>query len=1113
MLRLVGKLPKRSEVSCRRDNFVRICSYSGLEEPEMKSRNPAAEPEPTPSLIAKVVVPRRRLDIVRRPRLLDLLRQGNVGAVSIVRAPAGYGKTTLLVDLCHEAPADVCWLSLDEWDRDPAVFLQYLRLSLKTPSPGNEKVKKSASPPGDPRAALEEIARLFMSHQRETWLVLDDFHAIDQSPSVVELVDDLARRYPINCRLFLVSRTRPSLASLPKLRLAGSLIEVDAEQLVFTREEVRAFYETRGIGALPEEAIDRVLTATEGWPAAVTLLGDAHAVEESQPAASPEVSEYLSAEVFSRLSPDQQSFLLKTSVLDTLEAGACASLLALDPRGAEETLAMLPKLNLPITPLAGTGSICRLHPLLRDFLISKLRREDWGRYKALQRRAGNWYSGRGRIREAVWHLGEGEDWTSVVQLVLAEAPNAYKLGQWQTVVAWLGLIPTEELRRHPRLRLWEARILSRLSQTDESLRVITDALADQAMPDSVRAEFEASRAASLRIKGEVGAALDSARRSVELAVLGNAQIEVVTEARRELGLALVGVGAFSEAIEELRFALGMCVQRGDTEATAFLHGCLGSALGSLGDLAEAASHLEQARQKWLQVGNSKELSWVLNNLAMAYCNMGHEELARELFVECVAKARESGNRRAEAYALDSLADILRQCGSLTESAAMYHEVLELAADLGEMSLSALARTGLADVERQYGYMLNAERLARQALAGAQERGGEYEQALAHVALGRVERSRGDQRDAVRSFTTAQGLFERAGAKKELAECLLLLADALVPQRSGRALLNMTLERLPALVEAIGYDSFLVRHVSQMPALLQYAIARRISPGFYRQLLKRSALSKEAAVSPSTPGTRGTPPELPRVDVVAFGGMDVTLDGRRISSSEWESEKSRELFLLMLTTGRAFRRDELISSLWPDGERARSVSAFHSTIHRIRRALFPECLVEFGGLYQLNPAGAFQCDVTRFQALLKRIRGVRREAHEYHQLLSEAISLYRGPFVPSMDSEWADDLRRQLEERFVETAARLASKFFDDADYPEAIEVYERILSCDPLNEPACYKGLKCHLALGNQEAAATMYRRFRALLDAELGQEPGSAVERLSEEIIQATVGLQSRPP
>jgi DNA-binding SARP family transcriptional activator len=297
----------------------------------------------------------------------------------------------------------------------------------------------------------------------------------------------------------------------------------------------------------------------------------------------------------------------------------------------------------------------------------------------------------------------------------------------------------------------------------------------------------------------------------------------------------------------------------------------------------------------------------------------------------------------------------------------------------------------------------------------------------------------------------------------------------------------------------------------MPALLQYAISHRISPGFYKQLFKKSAVSKEATpLSPASDST-GRSLALPSVDVLAFGGMDITIDGRTMSSVEWESEKSRELFLLMLTTGRALRRDEIASALWPDTERARSVSAFHSTIHRIRKALYPECVIEFGGLYQLNPAASFQCDVTRFQALLKKARD--RRGEESHRALSDAITLYRGPFAPSLDSEWADDLRRQLEERFVEMAGRLAGKFFDDAEYVEAIEVYQKILSCDPLNEPACYKALKCHLALGNFEAAATMYRQFRALLDAELGQAPSLAVEKLSEEIIRATVGVQLRPP
>src|SRR5574341_2038813 len=133
----------------------------------MKNQNPAREKAVTPAIIAKVVVPRRRPDIVRRARLLEVLSRGEAGTVAIVRAPAGYGKTTLLGDLGHEASVDGCWLSLDEWDKDPAIFLQYLRLSLGMAA-DNRAFKRWDRIRRGPQVALEEIARLFLDHERET---------------------------------------------------------------------------------------------------------------------------------------------------------------------------------------------------------------------------------------------------------------------------------------------------------------------------------------------------------------------------------------------------------------------------------------------------------------------------------------------------------------------------------------------------------------------------------------------------------------------------------------------------------------------------------------------------------------------------------------------------------------------------------------------------------------------------------------------------------------------------------------------------------------------------------------------------------------------------------
>ena len=150
-----------------------------------------------------------------------------------------------------------------------------------------------------------------------------------------------------------------------------------------------------------------------------------------------------------------------------------------------------------------------------------------------------------------------------------------------------------------------------------------------------------------------------------------------------------------------------------------------------------------------------------------------------------------------------------------------------------------------------------------------------------------------------------------------------------------------------------------------------------------------------------------------------------IGGRELATSEWESEKSRELFLLLLVTGRPMTRDEIVAGLWPDGDRKRATSAFHSTLYRTRRALYSKVIVETGGWYSLQPEASFSSDVDRFLKLTQNHHPA-EDPGEQTRRLSEAIKVYGGLFAPNFFSEWAEEMRQKLQGRFLDAALRLGN---------------------------------------------------------------------------------------
>lgn len=1052
--------------------------------------------------MAKVTLPERRIIGVRRERLLEKMACAGPGSTVTIRAPAGYGKTTLLVDFLAEAGCAVCWLSLDEWDQDPAVFLQYLRLGVERGLGG-----PIAAPPAlDPRSALAQVAGLVAEHAGEVSIALDDAHWLDGSESL-SLLDYLLRRLPANARLFIATRSRVSLPSLPRLRLEGKALEITQADLAFTEAEVRQYLARTGSAEeANEERAREVVSVTQGWPAAVALLGGVAHADSGGGALSPEFGEYLAAEIYERLPRVIAEFLLKTSVLDVLDPPGCDAVLG--SGGSAALILDLERQSVPVVRIRGDAPRYRLHDLFRDFLRAKLCREREAEHAALQERAARWHLSQGRPGDAIWHFAQAELWEDAASTIEWEASQTYRAGRWHMLATWLNMLPADVLLKHPLLRLWRARILVRLGQPLRALRLIGWSIAavGEGQP-AVLAEFETVRAAALRVKGDVAASVVSARRAVDIAVGGNAPIEVVTEARKELGLALMAEGSFAEAVHELRTALEVAELRGDDEEAAFLSGCLGSALGSQGAVSESVVHLERARQRWSGIGNLQELSWVLNNLGMTYWQLGRVDLARRTFEEALQVARQGDNRRIEGYALVSLADIDRCSGQLASAQEMYERALPICEELGEMMLETLAQTGLADVFRRRRELAEAEIIARRALASARGRGSPLEDGLSRMALGRILRQQGKARDAVAELDAAARVFERLGAKKELAEALFYLVDARLPLRQGRSAVISDLQRIARLAHEIGHNHFLVQASAEAPRVAEYGTAKRLGGGFYRELL-RLGLALRGRSSERV--ARVEESGFPVIEVRAFSGCEVRIDGRVVQDVEWEGEKGKELFLLLLLRPQPARRDEVVAELWPDAGGRRASSAFHSTVYRVRQALYPECITESDGSYFLNSKGTFWCDVLEFESLLAQAEGVRDDESAWRERVRRAVALYRGSFAPEFASAWAEDLRIRLRGRFLGALRRLVDSLFARGEYIESIPLLERACAEDPYDEEACRKLMEAHAAAGNIHEALDAYRRFQEQVAAELGERPGAEIRQLYETLRTANPNLRS---
>ncbi len=460
-------------------------------------------------LRTKLYIPRKRSHLVPRPRLVEQINRGLEKKLTLISAPAGFGKTTLLSEWIPTSPRSVTWLFLDEGDNNPTQFWAYFVAALQGlhPDLGASVFALIQSPQAPPiKSILTELINELTAFSLPFASVLDDYHFIDSQP-IDEALSFLIDHLPANVHLVITTREDPDLP-LAKLRARDHISEIRTRDLRFTQEETEAFL--RGVMGLELSRQDVVALEdrTEGWVVGLQLAGlsmqnqaDLKAFIADFSGSHRHILDYLTDEVLQQQPEDIRSFLLHTSILDRLSGPLCDSLTGRSD--GERLLAHLDAANLFVTPLDEKRRWYRYHRLFSDLLRNQLDRTHPELIPELHRRASRWYEGNGDIQAAIDHALQASDLTQAAHLVEQHAlPNLYQ-GQVATVVGWCGRLPAEILEFAPMLCICKAWALvltqggARREEVEPVLHAADHAL-DQVQAGEALRILVAGHAASIR---------------------------------------------------------------------------------------------------------------------------------------------------------------------------------------------------------------------------------------------------------------------------------------------------------------------------------------------------------------------------------------------------------------------------------------------------------------------------------------------------------------------------------------------------------------------------------------------------------------------------------------
>ena len=683
-------------------------------EPVPPVPSPAAPASAAPAALleTKLYIPRSRRGLVPRPRLSERLGRATALKLTLVSAPAGFGKTTLLTEWLGERPTEaaggrlVAWLSLDRADNDPASFWTYVIAALRTVAPEVGKSALSllqASQPAPVETVLTVLLNDLGTIAVDIVLVLDDYHAIDAR----EVQDEMAfllDHLPAGLHVVIASRADPAFP-LARLRARGELAEIRAAELRFTPDEAAAYLnEMMGL-QLTARDVAALEGRTEGWIAALQLAAlsiqgrdDVAGFIAGFAGDDRYVVDYLVEEVLQRQPDRVQAFLLQTSVLGRLSGPLCDAVTG--QGGGRAMLEALDRGNLFLVPLDDRRQWYRYHHLFADVLQARLLDEQPGEVPGLHRRASAWYQQNGEQSVAISHALAARDFGQAADLIERALPAMRETRQEATVHSWLKVLPDEVIRVRPMLSFAAAGALLETGQLEGVEVRLRDAE---------------------RWLGEATATSEGSSAPPAEMVVADEE-----EFRRLPG-----------AIELYRSALAMA--RGDLPATVrYARRTLDRALADDDGVRAGASGF----------------------LGLAFWTSGDLEAAHSAWAECAAGLRRSGQIADIFGCAIGMADIRLAQGRLGEAMRTYEQALRRASEQDGPVLRGTADmyVGMSEVHREYDDL----QAATQQLLRSQELG----EALGlpqnryrwRVAMARVRQAEGDLGGALDLLNEAERVY-------------------------------------------------------------------------------------------------------------------------------------------------------------------------------------------------------------------------------------------------------------------------------------------------------------------------------------------------------------------
>jgi LuxR family transcriptional regulator, maltose regulon positive regulatory protein len=1073
----------------------------------------------------KLLVPRPRSDMLSRPRLLEMFYENILEwRLALLTAPAGYGKTTLLVDLAHQIDLPFCWYALDGLDREPRRFITYFVAAIAERFPNFGQASLAAL---QNMGAFIDWDRLVTAvvndafdHIHEHFiLVLDDFHFVDEDEDISEFLNLFLQQVDENCHVIIASRRLIALPDLPLMVARSQVGGLDFSALAFQAHEIRDLL-LHAYGQDISEAKARLLAAeTEGWITGLLLSAQITAPDSAKARPAARVSrigpyEYLAQQVLEQQPQHVRAFLCRSALLEEFNADLCREILeeigSIGEAKAFSWQALIDEIlerNLFVQQVGEGGRWLRYHHLFQQFLQEQMAREHAEEYERILRRLAAHHAAEQqweRARQIYQQLGDPE---AVAALIVQAGQVMLYAAQQTTLAWWIDDLPDAVRLNHPELTSLRATAAVDLGAAARGLDLhnLAVSIARERQAATLLANALARRSGAHRVLGHYQDALNDA--DEVLGLTGDRPDYLATRAiaHRAKGLALKALGRLPEAINHLRQSQSLNRRLGNATAVAMLDDNLGIVYRAVGNYEQAQSAYERALAYWRANDDLTNQAQTLNNLGVLYHLMGEYLPAGKMFEEAVIGARQIDLTAVEARSLTSIGDLYADLDAPDAALAAYLQARQTVPQDGDSFLHQYLNLSEARIARQKGELIRAEHLLQASAGWLQP--GSYEYGLFQLEWGRLHIAGGDGTAAAEALQRAVHFLASNHYILEAACAFFLLATACLlrgrPEETRAALIQtfelagglryrhglvVIARETPMVLEVVTDES----HLSRQAAWLRHDVRR-----FEDEIPHlRRELRPQITTAPFAP---------PSITVRTLGTTQVEVGGTVVTRTDWQSPMALELLLLLLAYPEGLTKEAIGLMLWPDTSPANLKINFKKSIYRLRRAV-DQAVVTFDEAtdrYRFNTNLDYHYDVATFRLKVREGQLVERRSDRV-AAYEQALAFYAGPYLPEIEREWALFEREALAQIYRQTALELAELYLVDKAYERTLAIGRRLLDDDPYLEEAHRLIMRLHAAQGNLAAVAQQYELCRRTLHEEMSIQPSAQTVNLFRSLTQS---------